>query len=60
MTFLLIYLIGVFFAMILIARSTMKEFDIITLGNIERTSPWHPRHQASQCLPTLHRRADRL
>ena len=34
MIFLLIYLIGVFIAMILIARETMKEFDIITLGNI--------------------------
>ena len=34
MTFLLIYLIGVFFAMILIARNTLKEFDIITLGSI--------------------------
>ena len=34
MTFLLIYLIGVFFAMILIERNIMKEFDIITLGII--------------------------
>lgn len=34
MTFLLIYLIGVFFAMILIARDTMKESDVVTLGDI--------------------------
>lgn len=34
MTFLLIYLIGVFFAMILNVRHAMKELDVITLGDI--------------------------
>ena len=34
MTFLLIYLIGVFFAMILNVRYAMKELDVITLGDI--------------------------
>lgn len=34
MTFLLIYLIGVFIAMILNVRYAMKELDVITLGDI--------------------------
>ena len=34
MTFLLIYSIGVFIAMILVVRYTLKELDIVTLGDI--------------------------
>lgn len=34
MTFLLIYLIGVFIAMILVVRYTLKELDVVTLGDI--------------------------
>ena len=34
MIFLLIYLIGVFIAMILIVRYILKELDVVTLGDI--------------------------
>lgn len=34
MTFLLIYSIGVFIAMILVVRYTLKELDVVTLGDI--------------------------
>lgn len=34
MIFLLIYLTGAFIAMILIMRYTLKELDVVTLGDI--------------------------
>lgn len=34
MTFLLIYLIGVFIAMILVARYVIKEFNAVTIADV--------------------------
>ena len=34
MTFLIIYLIGVFIAMILIARYVIREFNVVTIADV--------------------------